>query len=946
VTPERWDQIARLYEAASELPVDSRAAFLRDACRDDHTLHEEVESLLASGTAAGEFLNAGAMADAAKMLAEDSVDSLVGRSLGHYKALSLVGSGGMGEVYRAHDSRLGRDVAVKVLPALATQSDSARRRFHREAQAVAALSHPNIRSLYDVGEADGRVYAVMELLDGETLRARLARGPLPSRKATEMGAAIADGLAAAHARGIVHRDLKPENVFITASGHVKVLDFGLAKVQEPVDAPASSETVSGVILGTAGYMSPEQASGKDVDARGDIFSLGCVLYEMVSGRRAFERETGAETMTAILNDEPPELEAVSGDLRRIIAHCLEKQPDARFQSAQDLAFHLRGALTSADAERPFRAFVDRRRLWLGVAVLFFITTVVLSVVLFRQTASHTRQVRFDISPPDNATFSDGAFALSPDGSRLAFVASSNDMPARRLLWVHSLDTGESQPLSGAGDVAENPPVWSPDGRFIAFVANGRIMKMALSGGAPQTVAEAPTVMAWSAADIILFQRSLVLMRVSAAGGATTALTALDPRRSETLHFSPRFLPDGRHFIYARSSFAEGMSGVFIGSVDAKPEQQDSRPLITTHGRAVYAPSMDDPRVGHLLFNREGMLLAQGFDAARLELTGEPVSVADQVEASATPQRIGFFSASQTGALAYRRHETLAGMPVWLEPDGRKTTPLLETPLTRPEQLRLSPDGHRLAVIVAGQVWVYDLRGRPPIKLTSGGYNDMLLWTPDGKRIVSTRNNSRLLSVPADFAGATPEPVSPEGHFHPHGWSSDGRELIAVLNTYSPATGWDILGIPIHEKREPNAILRTPSDEGFAGAALSPDGRWLAYSSNATGETEIWVQPYPGPGAPIRVSPHGGVDPLWSRDGRNLYYLENKKLMAVAVESGPAFNFKPPAFLFEIPELGQRYPNQSYDVAPDGRFLMIKNVSTRASAPPITVILNWTAGLPK
>ena len=351
VTPDRWEQIGRFYAAASELPAEDRAAFLRDACRDDPTLREEVESLLASGTAAGAFLNAGAMVDAAAMLAEESNDSLVGRSLGHYKVLSLVGSGGMGEVYRARDSRLNRDVAVKVLPALTTQSESSRKRFHREAQAVAALSHPNIRALYDVGEADGRVYAVMELLEGETLRARLARGPLPSRKAMEIGAAIADGLAAAHATGIVHRDLKPENVFITAAGHVKMLDFGLAKMQEPIVAHASSESVPGVILGTAGYMSPEQASGKQVDARSDIFSLGCVLYEMVSGRRAFERRTIAETLTAILNDEPPELASESGDLRRIVAHCLEKQPDARLQSAQDLAFHLRGLLNSADTAR-------------------------------------------------------------------------------------------------------------------------------------------------------------------------------------------------------------------------------------------------------------------------------------------------------------------------------------------------------------------------------------------------------------------------------------------------------------------------------------------------------------------------------------------------------------------------------------------------------------------
>src|SRR5262245_28729591 len=374
MTPERWQQVGELYSAASELPAETRGAFLRDACGGDEALRAEVETLLASGPAAGAFLNAGAMADAAAMLTEAASDSLLGRKLGRYTVLALVGAGGMGEVYRAHDSRLHRDVAVKVLAALTTESETARQRFDREAQAVAALSHPNIRSLYDIGEADGRVYAVMEFLDGETLRARLARGPLASRKAIETGAAVADGLAAAHARGIVHRDLKPENIFITAGGQAKVLDFGLAKTREPVDA--SSRTLPGTILGTASYMSPEQVSGHTVDARSDIFSLGCVLYEMASGRRAFARKTSVETMTAILNDDAPDLPADGGGLRRIVAHCLEKQPEARFQSAQDLAFALRSLLSSTAPEKTVSA-PGHRFVWPAIAAVFLVTTLAL-----------------------------------------------------------------------------------------------------------------------------------------------------------------------------------------------------------------------------------------------------------------------------------------------------------------------------------------------------------------------------------------------------------------------------------------------------------------------------------------------------------------------------------------------------------------------------------------
>jgi len=947
VTPERWERVGSLYAAASELPTERRADFLRDACGDDHALRDEVASLLASGEAAGAFLNSGAIADAAKIVAHESVGSLVGRTLDHYEVVSLVGSGGMGEVYRAHDSRLGRDVAIKVLPELVTQSDDARRRFVREAQAVAALSHPNVRSLYDVGETDGHVYAVMELLEGETLRARLARGPLPVQKAIETGAAIADGLAAAHARGIVHRDIKPENIFIGSSGHVKVLDFGLAKMPDAPGAGANAETATGIVLGTAGYMSPEQVAGHAVDARSDIFSFGCVLYEMLAGRRAFARRTSAETMTAVLNDEPPPLEAAGAGVRRIVSHCLEKQPEARFQSAQDLAFHLRSQLNLVDTEKHADARTDRRRLWPALAALFTIATVVLSLVHFRQAASPVRPVRFDVQPPEHLTFSGGAFALSPDGARLAFVTASGETPGHRRLWIHAFDTGEAQQLSAAGDVGGNALAWSPDGRKLAFVAEGSLRTIALSGGSPTTLAPAVGVSTWSADDVIMFLRDLRLMKVSAAGGSATPLTTPDPAHRE-VHYAPQFLPDGRHFLFSRSSVAGGTSGVLVGSIDARPEQQNSRPLLATHGRAAYAPSRDDAQVGHLVFNREGTLWAQPFDAGRLELTGDPILIAEHVGEPENPQRPGFFSVSRAGALAYRRQPTVSGIPVWLEANGRTTTPLLDSPVTGSEQIRLSPDGHRYAMTIAGDIWVYDLGGRPPIRLTSGGGNDMPLWTPDGKRIVYARGipSYRLVSVPADVAGATPEPVSPDGHFHPHGWSRDGRELIAVLNTYSSATGWDILGIPVGEKGEPRIIVGTASDEGQAGAALSPDGRWLAYTSNVTGASEIWVQPYPGPGSPILVSPHGGMDPHWAPNGRNLYYLENRKLMAVAVDVGkPAFTFTPAAFLFDIPAPAASFPVQSYDVAKDGRFIMGKAVSTGASSP-ITVILNWAAALTK
>ena len=661
MTPERWEQIGRLYEAASELPAERRADFLRNACRDDHTLREEVESLLASGTAAGEFLGAGALADAATMLADDRGDTLVGRSLGHYRIVSLVGAGGMGEVYRAHDSRLGRDVAVKVLSSLAIQNDSARRRFHREAQAVAALSHPNIRSLYDVGEADGRVYAVMEFLDGETLRTRLSRGPLRSRKVMETAAAIAEGLAAAQARGIVHRDLKPENIFITAGGHVKVLDFGLAKMQEPVDAHAGSETVPGDILGTVGYMSPEQVSGKEVDARSDIFSLGCVLYEMVSGRRAFERKTGAETMTAVLNDEPPELASVTGDLRRIVAHCLEKQPDARFQSAQDLAFHLRGLLNSADLQDSRAALGRGRRRrapWLVAGTVSAASLVVAAAVALRHEPSP--MIYSYLLPPENAVLClECGIAISPDGRYLAYVARIAGEP-KEALWVRPLSGPSAQRLQGTEGARF--PFWSPDGHALGFASGNTLQKIDASGSSPPQKLCSPCggQGTWSREGIIVFGNARKpLWGISASGGDPFPVTELEPTAGDDGHVHPLFLPDGRHLLFRNVSTSNrGVRGIYAASLDSKATTLIVRTAgITTPVSKVFVAA------GHLVFVQEGTLMAAPFDETRLRLKGNATAVASTA---------GPFSVSETGILVYARRPL--SQLAWLDRSGVRSKP--------------------------------------------------------------------------------------------------------------------------------------------------------------------------------------------------------------------------------------------------------------------------------
>ena len=444
--------------------------------------------------------------------------------------------------------------------------------------------------------------------------------------------------------------------------------------------------------------------------------------------------------------------------------------------------------------------------------------------------------------------------------------------------------------------------------------------------------------------MIVFPTPIGLMRVSAAGGSALPLTALNHSRGEIGHFFPRILPDGRHFIYLRVSPGADVTGLYVGSLDVKPEEQDLTRIVATRTNGEYAPSATHPALGDLLFVRDGTLIGQRFDAARRQLVGDPVPVAEQVAEAGNPSgRFAYFSVSQTGVLAYRQRQVVTGTPVWVDRSGRELASVVDAPLDELINVRLSPDDSRLAVIAAGDVWVYDLTGRPPIKLTFDGGNDMPLWTPDGQRVIYARTAPplRLLSVSA-VQGGTPEPISPEGHYHPHGWSPDG-DLITVLNSYSP-TWWDVLRLPPTKGMDPKPLLQTPGFEGEGGAALSPDGRWLAYTFDGTGREEVWVAPYPGPGAPERVSSNGGAAPVWAKNGRELYYLEGRKMMSVSVQTAPLVRFERATMLFESSYGPAQSPNASYDVAADGRFLMIKGTMPRATASPVHVVFNWAAGM--
>jgi eukaryotic-like serine/threonine-protein kinase len=883
-----------------------------------------------------------------------------GVRLGPYEVLAKIGEGGMGEVYRARDTRLNRDVALKILPELFAADADRLARFQREAQILASLNHPNIAHLYGLDRQEGRdgqdatSFIVMELIDGDDLSRRITRGPIPIEEALPIAKQIAQALDAAHEQGIIHRDLKPANIKVRADGTVKVLDFGLARpgglgtgLQDGRDATASPTVTSpavmtgvGVILGTAAYMSPEQARGRPVDKRADIWAFGCVLYEMLTGRRAFTGDDVTETIGAVIHKEPDWSVLGPGTPASVLValqRCLAKDPKQRFHDIGDVRLALDGAFDVPGANGPSSAVRARRRqiaaALVAVSVVAVTATAVAVWSVTRATPVAPTTMRFTVDSPAEAQLGQ-FFALSPDGRNLAFFASG----FTQQLWIHSLETGETRLLSRAGNVSGGP-FWSSDSRFIGYGGEGKLKKIDPSGGPAEAICDVLNFAggSWNQDGVIVFAiANRGLMRVAAAGGTPTQLTRVDPARGETVHTGPWFLPDGRRFLYLRSSKNPENAGVYVAALDAKPEDQSLARLLPAQQNPQYMHAAGSG-AGHLVFMRDGALMAQPFDPGRIALGGEAVRVADQVGTAAGGLgSYGFFWVSSANALVYRRNQSATGSIVWTSRTGQETA-ALATNLDRPLNPKLSPDGRKLAAIVAGDLWVYDLEGRPPIRLTFGGTHYSPLWTADGRRIAHEMG-SLVMAVAADGSAASPELMSPpEGHFHPHGWSPDGREIILVAMqgaTHSP----DIVRYSWREKGEPQNVVATAASEGANGAALSPDGEWLAYVSDETGRLEIWVRSYLHAGPAVRLSANGGVEPVWAKNGRELYYLEQNKMMSVAVSAGTPFNFKPATLLFE-----SRYQHAgqppTYDVAADGRFLMIKPANSQLSS--FNVLLNWS-----
>jgi|ERR1700754_1680402 len=886
-----------------------------------------------------------------------------GTKLGRYEILSLLGTGGMGEVYRARDLKLNRDVAVKVLPAAYSADADRLRRFEQEAQAAGALNHPNVLAVHDVGIHEGAPYVVSELLVGETFREILNQGPLAQRKAINYATMIAHGLAAAHEKGIIHRDLKPENIFITKDDRVKILDFGLAKLIPPAGhnviqtdvATLKAQTSAGTVMGTAGYMSPEQVRGQSVDQRSDIFSFGAVLYEALSGRRAFHGDSAVESLNAILKEEPPDLNEtnskINPQLEKIVRRCLEKTPERRFHSAHDLSFALEALTGSSDSSLktiPLKAptatlngagFLRNSKFaWIVAGVLTLLTLGMAWMYFTRQPKAETRALKLLIMPPVKTYLMSGQPPLiAPDGKVLAFVAM--DASGTALLYVRPLDSLEARPLEGSDGAAF--PFWSPDSRSLGFFAKGKLKRVEVSGGLPTTLASAPNSRggAWNRDGVIIYCPipPSPLLRISASGGESTPINSNNVPGE--VRWLPSFLPDGRHYLFiARMAGSE--REVRVGSLDSN----DSKSLVrSANSHAVYAPP------GYLLYRRESTLVAHRFDTQKLELQGDPIPIAEDVGFDATSYQ-GYFSASDDGVVVH--HSGSAGLTqlTWSDRTGKQLG-VIDEPADQGD-LELSPDDDRLAFRRVDNrtgsisIWLIDLARGTASRFTFGKTSDFSpIWSPEGSRIVfsTLRDGPPNLYQKLSSSAGNDEPFAkspvPNLSFD---WSRDGRHII--YGVVDPKTSWDLWTLPVDDTSKPVPFLLTNFDE--RGAKFSPNGRWVAYESNESGTNEVCVRPFPATPGKWQVSTSGGQQPRWRRDGKELFYLSaDHKLMSVEVSTdGSTFEHRTPTALFGTRVGGIDTPGDYYDVTADGQRFILNNRVAEAAFTPITVVLNWTADL--
>jgi tRNA A-37 threonylcarbamoyl transferase component Bud32/dipeptidyl aminopeptidase/acylaminoacyl peptidase len=872
----------------------------------------------------------------------------------------------MGEVYRARDTRLDRDVAVKVLPPHLSSSEESRQRFEREARTISQLSHPHICALYDVGREGGTEYLVMELLEGVTLSERLIKGALSIDQVLRFGIEIADALDRAHRQGIVHRDLKPGNIMLTRSG-VKLLDFGLAKAIAPLNKDPASGLTSvatqvgskltqeGSILGTFEYMAPEQLEGHEADARTDIFAFGAVLYEMATGRNAFSGKSQASLISNIMKEEPVPVSTIQPmtppAFDRVVRTCLAKDPEDRFQTAHDTKLQLRwivegGSQAGAPAVVMSRRRSRERLAW-GVAAGAILAAAVATWGYVRRAPVEAPTLRSSILPPEKTAFEiggedSGSVTISPDGRKITFVAK--DAEGRKLLWLRPLDAGAARSIPGTEGATW--PFWSPDSRFIAFFAEGKLKKVDVAGAPPLTLCDAKRGRpgSWNRDGVILFSpdTTVAVHRVSAGGGAATPVTRLDESKGETTHRWATFLPDGRHFLYMGGTHAAGTGSeanvIYLASLDSK----DRTLLLRARSNVVFAS-------GYLLYVLEKTLLAQSFDAKRLRLTGDPVPLESvlydpgyfRAAFSASDNGILVYAAAAGGSRARLAWYDRAGKPIG-EPFGDSVDY---------RSFALSPDGKRLAAEVEdsttgiSDIWVSDFDRGTRTRFSFGpGPSICPVWSPDGSRIAFARMEKTLLTwivaKPSSGSGGEETLLRGSGDICPKSWSPDGRYLAYDTLAAVSRTKSDIWILPLFGDRKPFPFLETQFDE--SSPRFSPDGRWVLYTSDESGRPELYVAPFPGPGTKWQISPGGGLGGEWLQGGKEVTYrtLDLNQMSVQVKADASGFETGVPRVLFNA-------SNAIFlqnDPAGDRELLAI--FPPAAQNTPLNLVSNWPAALKK
>jgi serine/threonine protein kinase/Tol biopolymer transport system component len=936
--PDRWRQIEELYHRAMERDSEERNAFLAEACAGDEALRREVESLLTYQRQAEPLLEKPALEVAARRMAKDNVRMLKGQQIGPYEILSLIGKGGMGEVYRARHLKLERDVALKLLPPQLCRDPERVRRSEHEAKTLALLNHANIGAIYDFVESNGVECLVLEYVEGQTLAQRLQRSRLPTAESLDIARQIAEALESAHERGIIHRDLKPGNVMIRADGKVKVLDFGIAKILESdvsVDsAPAARSATKTSTLGTPSYMSPEQAKGKNANRNSDVWAFGCVLYEMLTGKRAFDGDSAAEILDRVVQTEPDWSalpDETAPDIRKLVQRCLRKDTQQRLQNIGDARIEIDDVrkATQASEQIAQRSGRSRRRIAsISAFALVTVVAIVMAILAFRPRPP-LPEMRLEITTPP--TIAPWSLAISPDGQMIVFAAT---IGSENRLWLRPLGTGPARQIAGTDNAYL--PFWSPDGGSIGFFADGKLKRIRIDGGVPQVLANAPLAKGgtWSRSGVILFapNNSGPIFRIPATGGALEAVTKF-PEGSEGSHRFPQFLPDGHHFFY----WAGAGDGIYVATLDGA----ETRRIL--EAPQALGRSAEYTATGQVVFQRGAQLFAQRFDPVRLELAGDPSPVADHV-----PD--GSWSVSEAGPIVYRTGPATYGPQrqlIWFDRSGKMLEQVGDSSVNVALGMSMSSDGQHLAIGRLGSIWLLGLARAALVRFTRPSWIATYpIWSPDRSEIVFghyERGTAMDLYQQKSNGDGTEEllvrtPLNKSAT----DWSTDGRFLL--YRSSDPKTGVDIWALPMKGERKSFSVVQTNDDE--RDGQFSPDGKWIAYQSNELGRFQIYAQPFPGPGIKKLISTTGGTQVRWRHDGQELFYIAlDGQLMAVTIRfSADGKNIEPATAVPLFPtRVGDPVEGrQQYFVSPDDQRFLMNVISEDASISPITVILNYKA----